>query len=976
MRRNKECDASVFLLTAIILWSLVPAVAPQVFGGESGDGFSTQPLPPTVREHSVIITPPAEDEAHSVTIPARAFHPPDGEKIWSETAARAANPENPAGKPLVYDKLSGSNLVLQGFQWIKGFRRDLFTPTADGSWEMRGFLSAREAKREDEKISLRGLKLVVFLSKDSTHNRKENETSGTAVARRALSVLGLDDGGRVLLEAPTGVFDLARGEGEASGETDAGSAKHVVIEIQALKSDGAGGALKYKTAARFETEKVRWRAFGDPTLGTTELLLYACGPDANRTDPKVYGRIETTAPDGSETTVLLQAEGMIFESADYDVPRPCFDDQKNLAGFSRVRRRRLLFHRDIQAEMRGASLGVMFPFAAATAPNRKDDAQKNQQGRTVIVCEGPAIFDMAVPSRFSAVSSSNDLAAHGKEKNTEIPLARRFIFLNGVRLRRDPIFAAKAAGTSADDRPADQPGSIYLVCRHFCVQFPPGDLGDVSSLPEYAEALDGLHLEGVKETAGRGGETRTKTTTTGGGFQLDGDRLFYDGRADMAYLVGLPDMPVRFRDDEFVRGVRIPWLCYDRRFEVLRMPGKSRKMWRFALPETTPGEGPLPFAGGLMLISCDGESSLEKQPVAPEPGKPPQSRQILTLHDAVKVDAPEAQTLVRADRLRAVLLTRNPGGTNQTVVPESMEAYGNAEYVRGPLRVEGRRILVRLTRDDSGTGSESFVVVGDGPGLRRATIRSDAGAVRAERIEADNGAGTFRAFGGAVIVFDLPASPANETENTGPPVGLPTLKGGDRIRIQCDGPVEYVAAERRLTFHQNVLVEINGEATRLWADVLTLRTTAPPTDEAPAKDVKPAEKSASAKAAKKSAAHAKETKEKTDEFAAFFGGGEPEAVECFGRVEVLTSEQYLRCDRGRLDLKKRTARLGVNDAADAVELFVKQGGGTSLMRIRGEALFRFSDTGLEFLGGEKEIAPFPEEQPLPRRPTVSAVGKE
>lgn len=884
------------------------------------------------------VAPPGSKEAAPVSVPPRYVQNLDGEKLWETLRRRAVRPAIEGEEvPAFSFHVVSAGLLSGGIQWVKGFRREYYQRNESGSWDMRGFLSAAEARQAGAKILLRKMKLVVFLSSVSglkDHNKKA-AGEGETTLRKAFQALGMKKGGRLILRAPAGELHLGKGTGAAEGG--------VVIELQApskTKNTGAEGpCTAYRPVVHFETNRIRWRLRSLPAQGVTELLLYTCAERKNVSDPRVSGRVKSEAPDGRRTTVLFQARGMILEVSEYDRPRPHLDEAGRFAGLSRVRERRVLFHTGIQAELSGSSLGALFPFAASSERQRSRPAKPAVgPGRVVVACAGPAVLDFGVPSRRKpelAESNKGSRQTGGrKRKAAEIPLAHRFLFLNGVRLRRDPwtpLPTASGKGTSPKDDPSSAPGSIYLLCRHFCVQYPPGGLDNIAPLPEFAEALGGIHLEGVKEVRGKGGGSTGKAPSkkvSSARFQFDGERLFYDGEKDTVFLIGTEELPVSFKDEEYVKGVRLPWFAYDRRFETVYLPGHSRKMLKFQIP---PG-GPL--GAGLLLMRCDGESRIEKHPLPPEAGRPPEARQIVTLRDKVEIEQPASGMYMRARLLRAVLLVRNPGGAAQTVEPERLEARGAVRYVNGPVKVKGAQVVVDIGKGPKGQRRERVTIRGDGTGKVKAILWRESGAICAERIVVDRAADSFMSFGGTVLIYTLPK---RKGSTAAPAAGGLPLKGGDRIRIQCNGPVDYSGVERRLVFRRNVVVELNGGEMRLWADALTLRLAPPATPQAG----------------------------KKTEAGGLFTAGEPRTVECVGRVELVAPNQYLRCDRARLNLNDRTALLRM-DEKKAVEVYLRQGEGTALMRVHGEASFRFTAAGLEFIGGRKEIVPYKGEMPLPR----------
>lgn len=366
--------------------------------------------------------------------------------------------------------------------------------------------------------------------------------------------------------------------------------------------------------------------------------------------------------------------------------------------------------------------------------------------------------------------------------------------------------------------------------------------------------------------------------------------------------------------------------------------------------------------GGALRISCDGPIKLNEEILPTKPGEPKLVRRTISLSKNVSVRQTKAGLSVRGQVLRAVFLVRHAGTDKEEVEPECLEARGGVVYVNGPTRARGELITAEMKKNAAGDVlKDCLTVVGDGTGKVKAVLSSGANHIRAEKFVVDRRLDTFRAFGGTLLEYTLPPDKkaaggtraANDNgkdtashnhgagENLGGGLGELAVKGGDRITVRCDGEVAYEGAQGRVVFERNVLVKVNGDAIRLWADFLTLFLRQP-------EKAKPAATAGAGAVG-------------------LFAAGAPREISCLGRVDLAVPGQIVFCDHARLDLERKTAVLKTDEAGGYVDFYGREKTGTRLMRVRRRALFRFAASGLTLTGGRRKLSPYRGPLPRPRR---------
>ncbi|MCZ7648587.1 MAG: hypothetical protein M5U26_25555 [Planctomycetota bacterium] len=318
------------------------------------------------------------------------FNVADRANLWHEAQRRALLPLTDSGG--LAPRTGG--MMVEGFLSGKGVRTEMYSGGSERR-ELLLELRATDAERRGKAIYLSTVRLTYFLSEGSLQAISQalqhggSNGSGKAAAPALPAQLRQ---GRVAITAKDGRLNLETAEGEAGGG--------VVVEIfsQAITGDASipVGVLS--------CEKLRWRSWRDPVVGSTELVLFVLSERRDVPDPLVRGRFVARNPDGGLNTMDIQAEGMILETGTRDDPRPVEVDGKRV-GVTAVERRRVIFHRNIQMLIEGSGAALM-PFQEN--PRAPEAAEPKgppvPPTRTEVTCQGPAVLDMAVLPHVVAVT--------------------------------------------------------------------------------------------------------------------------------------------------------------------------------------------------------------------------------------------------------------------------------------------------------------------------------------------------------------------------------------------------------------------------------------------------------------------------------------------------------------------------------------------------------------------------------------------
>lgn len=894
--------------------------------------------------HEVDLDPkPAED---AKIVGNSLFRVSESEQIWNAAHRRATETTEGQGQGF----LSASSMMVANFHRMKGARIERYvrgTPDSDLAFA----LEAQEVASDGQVVRLSELRITYYggtetlqtvlaaAAKDKPEKTdksgKAEKSEGAAAGQKKKP--GKDDGAEVKMPALFTMMKKSRVEiyaksGTYRPETAVGEAEGGVrIEIYSMDQQAPGA----EPVAVISSERLRWRAWTNPAVGSSELSLYVVSDEPDKPDPVVQAKLATVQPDGQRSMMELQANGMIVELAVLDHLTEVTDESGRLIGKTDVKRRRVIFHRDIRFVSMGAASTALIPFqqqpdAAGKPPDGEAPEPKAPKKPpapptlTKIRCNGPGLLDLATRPRLI------EAAAPDKQ----IPLSLRFEFLNGVLM---------VTRTISPD-PAAKGSDGKLECRHLCLQYPLGNAG--SSLPEFAEAIGGVVVEGTKNT---------QVAADAKPFRIDAQRMYYDGVSDSIYLEGLPGTPLRMTDDLGDLGTNL--LVYSRREQRLSMPKTGPKWLRInpaamaALAaskdaEKDPKKETAPPEGAPMLdLTKGGELKVDwydtftrmitRIPV--KVGEPLQEKEILSFKDSVNIRQPEKDLQLKGEDIRIVRDTK-------TGRVERIVGSGKVLVRVEGIQVKGEDLAMDLAYDAQGKITKNEIIVrGDARTGAKAILWEGESAIAGERFEIDVLNNNFTADGGGVARFNLPVQDAGAPrpkEVAGSESMMPKfdMAPGGKVTLQFDGSLKFASADGQLHVTDNVL--IHQEGMQILADRLVLRLD-PPKPEAPAKDEKGA-KDAPDKAGKKEKpkGEKKEEKKAPDPKPGIFAGS-VQSAECTGHVELKTDSHYILCDRIFFDMQNQQHRLAADDPAKAVRIYMKDpSSGSKLLQVHAPEMER------------------------------------
>ncbi|MCK6473141.1 MAG: hypothetical protein L6R28_15460 [Planctomycetes bacterium] len=909
---------------------------------------------------TVVIDPP-EAAAESAIVSNTLFRVSDSEQIWNAAHRRATETTEGQGQGF----LSASSMMVANFHRMKGARIERYvrgTPDSDLAFS----LVADEVASDGEVVKLSELRITYYggtetlqtVLSSSAKDKGQDKTEKAGKAEKSEKAAksekpektagdgqqkkGPKDGEEVEMPALFTMMKKSRVEiyaksGTYRPETAVGEAEGGVrIEIYSMDLHSSGA----EPVAVISSERLRWRAWTNPAVGSSELSLYVVSDDPDKPDPVVQAKLTTVQPDGQRSMMELQANGMIVELAVLDHLTEVTDETGRLIGKTDVKRRRVIFHRDIRFTSVGAASTALIPFQqqpdAAEKLNAKD-AAKPPAGElaapkapkkpsapptlTKIRCNGPGLLDLATRPRIIGEIAPDK----------QIPLSLRFEFLNGV------LMVTRAVTPD----PAAKGSDGKLECRHLCLQYPLGNAG--SSLPEFAEAIGGVVVEGTKNTQAAVADAKP--------FRIDAQRMYYDGVSDSIFLEGLPGTPLRMTDDLGDLGTNL--LVYSRREQRLSMPKTGPKWLRInpaamaALaaskdPEKDPKKEPPPDEGAAMLdLTKGGELKVDwydsftrmitRIPV--KVGEPLQEKEILTFKDRVNIRQPEKDLQLKGEDIRIVRDTK-------TGHVERIVGSGKVLVRVEGIQVKGEDLAMDLAYDAQGKITKNMIIVrGDPKTGAKAILWEGESAIAGERFEIDVLNNNFIADGGGVARFNLPAQDAGTNrpkEVAGSESMMPKfdMAPGGKVTLQFDGSLKFASADGQLHVTDNVL--IHQEGMQILADHLVLRLD-PPKPDAPAKT----EKKEKPKDGKKEDPKDKKGEKKDPDVKPGIFAGSVRSAECTGRVELKTDSHYIRCDRIFFDMKNQQHRLAADDPSKAVRIYMKDpSSGSKLLQVHAPEMER------------------------------------
>ena len=977
-----------------ILW--IMAVLAMVAPARTDDDVDDDPTEEAAR----VISLEKPDQSLDTPAPISQFLVPDGEDLWKRARTRAYDATSEHGGGY----FNWADLVGEGFRSAKKFQTERYAETESGG-ELQYVIAADEAVKDATKITMVRMRLVYFIGsgvqpkpgaaakpnavkkddpakpKAAVHDKKPADEPKAAAHKthkpkddaakkddpankngvkkeKRPATPGMEAmpiGGRVVITAPNAIIDTATNEGLATG--------NVTVEVFEKAPDGGPG----DRIAVMNSDRMRWRTWGEAAAGSTELALYSCSEKAGELDPVVTGKYFMKQPDGTLSTMVVEGRGMVYETGTFDRPNEVADEDGRIAGLSTVSRNRAVFHNHIRMDTTASTMSAIMPFQPAGNPNQPTPPQKAPAkpgqppplpSRTIVTCDGPAEFDMAAVPRKKVSPDATP---------TVILLGRRFDFLNHVYMKKVTQPDPTAKEPAAPEPPTE------MSCLHLRIQYPPGALPSPTTFPEYSEAVGGVTMDGVD--AGPP-PVEGVPPAVPAPFKVSCDRLYFDGGSDNLFLVGTPTKPAEFNHAQKGDG-SAQQLCYRRLTQTVTMPSQGPKRMVIrpdptavaaaaaTAAKTPPNGTAAPAPGGFSLgtsetiITWNGPLSRELVHL-PLPGAPDRVKEILLLHDNVQIEQPTGGLKMRGGHIRVVRSM-----PDQNV--EFIEGIGAADASLGQLQAKGEHLTVDMAYGADGQLTKNITtVIGSRARKIKSTLFMEGSAIRSDKFIIDRVKNTFVSFGGAVAVVrnaqpdQPPPTTPDKADTAAGAKGLIkdiSFDPGGTLYVQCDGEFSQDGATNTVTIRKNVIIRQPG-GLRLLADnvFLTLQDPAPP---APA-DATPGAKPAAPAAPKTPAAPAAAATPANGLF-----NGDLKSIDCRGTVEVTTNDQFIQCDRLFKDVVDDKSLLEVNDPDNDVRVYLSDDSGSRLMSVK-KSLMLDGKTGTFSPGGLLLILPFRASEPAPR----------
>lgn len=950
----------------------------------------------------------APDQALDMPAPASQFIVSDGEKLWNEARARAARalPDQGAGFFDMAERLP------DGFQLARGFQAEEYIDSDDRSEnKMKMVITAERTERIDTLLAgksesphliLTGMRMTQFIPKNNsvpsgagvsvradgslqsptqaeTQDRpiiklpenKSKDPPQTPSQTNTSTVAALENmlpnGGRVIIRAPMADIDVITNEGRATGG--------VTIEVFPEPEPGKEAT----PIAVLRSERLNWRTWSEPSIGSQELAAYTSGVDAdsNEPDPVVSGTFHVLQPDGTTATTQVEGRGFVYEVGIVDHLDHIYDEEGREAGFSRTAHNRALFHKQIKMITTATSMRGLLPFQGpekSGAAEKTNDKKSEITGKdmvqtpkppdtetptkTIIVCEGPALFDLAALPRAKAPTNA---------KQQKTPLSQRYDFLNRVTMTSVPLDPV-----TGEDSKTEEPSEMY--CMHLCMQYPPGIMPSPGVPPEYFEAIGGVKMHGISKPKGEEGQPPPAPVKK----IVNCDRIFFDGEIGNMYLVGTPQLPAYV-----MNGSQEAWaqqFALRTKTGIMTMPTSgSKKMILSPDPNVAPAppppnapvapKPPAPFSMNLSqtIITWHGTLTREIKHL-PVPNAPDVDKDVLTFKDAVLIDIPETGTNFRGDTVRIV--RSMPEGEL-----EFLEGTGNAQAFMDQSVAIGEMVSMELAHDKDGNPTKNVVIaVGSRKLDEKATLTSNGTSIRGDKFIVDHIAHTLESFGGAVAMVRMPASPhvavvpvhADGVLQSPTPAGTEASPAAAStlfksmsfdmaapIWIQCDGEFSQ-APNGTITTRNNVLIHQPGK--QLIADEAFFIFDPPAANSNPATVQTPAPSLSDTSLI----------------------SGELNKIVCNGSVELVSGEQVLHCDHLIKEEKTGMAHMFMDDPENDVRIYKINSDKTQIISVLksldydGKTGLLKPSTDIIKLRGETEpspsvlILPYRDKMPAPR----------
>lgn len=900
---------------------------------------------PTEAAVSVVQLEPASQPV-DVQAPVSQFIVPNGEEIWARAWSRVSSPSPEQGSGF----FAAGDLLSSGFKTAKNFRAEKYSPDETGA-DLQVVVSAAEATQDGKRVNLKQMKLVFFMGerslfapqtpgakkpteKKADPKKKEGKPATDVPAAPRTSFMPM--GGRVEISAPEASLDTTTNEGRATGL--------VKIEIYQRAKPGE----VERPMAVLSTQRLQWRTWGEPSIGSMEIAIYTAREKGEALDPLVTGYYEVTQPGERPSTMRMQGRGMIFESGTLDHLAPVYDDDGRLAGGSRIARNRAIFRSDISIEMTASTLSALMPFQAPAdanakdkTPAKKDDKAPPAPSLTQVTCKGPAILDTAVVPYLKRDPNANlakpadPSAAGGKEQLQPVLLARRFEFLNTVSLSRTPL--------DAEGKPlADSAGGdeTRLACGHLRIQLPALQPQGGFGMAEYVEAVNGVQMKG-KNTAGAISGVGAPAPSQD--FSMQCERMYFDGPTGSMFLVGTPKRPAHAVNPQFEASAH--QFSYQMKSQDFAMPlkGPKRLVIRGGTPDKNPaakkGDAVLSFSQGDTIITWNG-SLLRKLVRLPVPGGADRVKEVLTFSDNVSIEQPTGSLRMKAGNVKVV--RPSPEGA-----VEYLEGVGGVDVTMGDQQIAGEKVTVEMIPGAGGKMEKDLITIS---GSRRkqtlATLIKGGSAARAEKFSIDRRSDNFIALGGTVAVVkreggDAPEAPKPQAaQDAGGIFQGISLQQGGNLFIQCDGDFAKDGVTNTIRVQKNVIVRQPG--LQLFADEVELLMDAP-------------------------AAGAPASTTPAPVASGELFTADPQKIRCTGNIELIAQgSQWVQCDEMEYDVKTQRSILKMKDKDNDVRVYMKdEGGGSRVLCVRG-SLELDGKSGTFKPGGMMVMLPYAKAAPTGR----------
>jgi lipopolysaccharide export system protein LptA len=323
-------------------------------------------------------------------------------------------------------------------------------------------------------------------------------------------------------------------------------------------------------------------------------------------------------------------------------------------------------------------------------------------------------------------------------------------------------------------------------------------------------------------------------------------------------------------------------------------PGSGDSMDVHAVPGR-PDEGMIDVSAGDVEIGASGPFSRKVPSKDDKDASADVGKEVLTLQKDVQILQPGTGSVLRGQKIKVVRGV-------ETGDMERLEALGQVEIVMGERKAKGESLTYEtafgpVVLTAAGPRKEVLrnvvTVEGDPHARKPATLWSGGDAIQAMKFVMDLRRDTFRALGGAFVEVRLPAdaaqAPAAAPKNSLFP-GL-SLAGGNKVFLSCDGDLAYEGFSGRVNLRRNA--KIRQEGFLMVADEMAVQLEPPD--------------AAAARAGPQSGVFA----------------GALRALDCLGRVEILTPSQVVHCDQVRYDLRQQVLRLEMLKPADEVKVYFR-----------------------------------------------------